>query len=448
MTLVPSPSTFRQFVVTAIEETGGRHDEVEAYGGEPGDPGLVGGPGSVSWEVHGDLASLAIAGSAAVIMEVLEPSVMAGVHDHSSYRTEPLQRARATLGYVLRTTFGNTPAATAVIGDVRRIHGYVSGVRPDGVAYRALDPELVAWVHSCIPWAVMTAFDRYARPLAPAEKDRYLAEQAVVGRMGGADEVPETVAELEAFVDHMRPRLAMTERTAAFVDFLAGDGGDDAESAHGLELADRRFGVHASMSLMPRWARRLTGTDHGALAQRAVFDPANRARARLVRWAYGELPCKRMALARATAADLPAGDAGTVRTRGDARAATPTAPADAQAAPADRPTAPADGPTAPADRPPVLADARAAPADGPTALADTQAAPAGKPTALADRPEVPTDGTATPVDGTATPADRLVAPADSTAAPADGPETSADGTGARAGTGDGRADDAADHQHA
>ena len=41
-------------------------------------------------------------------MEVLHPSVMAGVFTQSSYATEPLRRARNTLGYVLRTTFGST----------------------------------------------------------------------------------------------------------------------------------------------------------------------------------------------------------------------------------------------------------------------------------------------------------------------------------------------------
>ena len=65
-----------------------------------------------------------------------------------------------------------------MIDAVRRIHGRVHGVRPDGVAYSALDPELLAWVHTCIPWAIMTAYDRYARPLSVEEKNRYLREQA------------------------------------------------------------------------------------------------------------------------------------------------------------------------------------------------------------------------------------------------------------------------------
>src|SRR3954451_14895701 len=137
-------AALRRSIVTSVEQVGGTHDEPEIYGGEPGDFGLAGGPASMSWELHGDLASVLLAGLGAVIMEVLHPSVIAGV-DAGTYRTQPERRARNTLGYVLRTTFGNTESATRVIEQVKRIHGRVEGTRPDGVPYRALDPELVAW---------------------------------------------------------------------------------------------------------------------------------------------------------------------------------------------------------------------------------------------------------------------------------------------------------------
>lgn len=294
----------RRSIAAAIEEVGGRHDEPSIYGGEPGDPGLAGGPGSMSWQIHGDLASVVAAGSGAVIMEVLEPSVMAGVDQRSTYRTQPIRRAQNTLGYVLRTTFGSTEAATAVIDRVRGIHGRISGTRADGVPYRALDPELIAWVHTCIPWAVMTAYERVGRPLTVTEKDRYLAEQAVIGHMGGADRVPETVAELEEYVEHMRPRMAMTETTRGFVDFLLGTAADS-PAASTADLVEGWASVHTSMMLMPDWARRLTGTHHSPAVDRLVLDPALRLRARTVRWAYPELPCRRMALARVAGASSP-----------------------------------------------------------------------------------------------------------------------------------------------
>ena len=290
--------SFRQKIVDEIEAAGGRHDEPEIYGGPPGDRGIGGGPGSISWEINGDLASLVVGGTAAIIMEVLHPSVMAGVFTQSSYRTEPLRRARNTLGYVLRTTFGSTRAATEVIERVKKIHGMVGGMRADGVPYRALDPELIAWVHTCIPWAVMRAFESYNRPLSIAEKDRYLAEQAVIGRMGGADWVPESASELEDYVEKMRPLMAMNDQTVEFIGFLAGRVGD--QNLARRDLFDRWVGIRASMGLMPEWARRMTGTHQPDPLYRLLLGPNNRLKAKLVRWAYPELPCKRIALERAT----------------------------------------------------------------------------------------------------------------------------------------------------
>ncbi len=297
--------SFRRRVVSELESVGGRHDELDLYGGEPGDPGLVGGPGSISWELHSDLGVVAAAGSAAVIMEVLHPSVMAGVSQQSTFRTEPIRRAQNTLGYVLRTTFGSTPAATAVIDKVRHIHSFVEGTRPDGVPYRALDPELLAWVHTCIPWAIMTAFDRYRRPLRREERDRYLAEQAVVGRLGGGAGVPESMDELDAFVERIRPELAVNEQTREFVRFLA-EGAVEGQEAGARERAERWMGLRGSMMLMPGWARELTGLDHGNAAARLVSDRLERTKVAVVDWAYPVVPCVAIATARATGAGAPA----------------------------------------------------------------------------------------------------------------------------------------------
>jgi uncharacterized protein (DUF2236 family) len=289
----------RRRMVADLETAGGRHDEPEIYGGPPGDPGLAGGPGSLSWEIHADLATLGIAGTATVLMELLHPSVMAGVHDHSSFWVDPDRRARNTLGYVLRTTFGNTRAATRVIESVKRIHSRIDGVRPDGVAYRALDPELIAWVHTSIPWGVMLAYERYARPLSVEEKNQYLREQAPIGLMGGADWVPQSVAELDDYVEHMRPKLGMSSQLQRFLDFIAGS---SAELPVGrLEQAYRWSAICAAMDLMPDWARELTCTDQPRLLRRFALRPADQWKARLVRWAYPEPPCVPMARARATA---------------------------------------------------------------------------------------------------------------------------------------------------
>ena len=292
--------SLKENIIAQIELVGGRHDEAEIYGGPAGDLGLTGGPGSLSWEINGDLASVTGAGSAAILMEVLHPSVMHGVFTQSSYRTDPYARARNTLGYVLRSTFGNTEAATRVIEHVKRVHSYINGTRADGVSYRALDPELIAWVHTCIPWAIMTAFDRYRRPLGRAEKDQYLKEQALIGRMGGAEWVPETVSELEDYVERMRPLMAYNDQTRQFGDFLLGTSGDVATTRQ--QRFESWMGLHGSMLMMPDWARKMTGTYHSSVMERFILRPNEKLKSRLVRWAVGELPCKTMALARVSGA--------------------------------------------------------------------------------------------------------------------------------------------------
>jgi uncharacterized protein (DUF2236 family) len=293
-------SSLRQRVVDDLVAQIGRHEEPEVFGGEPGDPGLV-GPGSMSWEINGDVASVLIAGVGAIIMEILHPSVVAGVQDLSSYADEPERRARTTFGYVVTTTFGNTLAATRLIDAVKRIHRRVSGTRPDGTPYRALDAELIGWVHTCIPWAIMTAYDRFNRPLSVAERDRYLCEQAVIGRMGGAGEIPESTAELREYVEAMRPKLEVNTQTLDFFEALMSMR-LGAQAPGPLARPVRRFQLEAGMSLMPDWARRMTGLETHPLARRTLHEPSLGGYARLVRWASGTPQFRRLAEQRAGAA--------------------------------------------------------------------------------------------------------------------------------------------------
>jgi len=136
-----------------LEEAVGAHDEAEIYAVPLGDPGLI-GPGSMSWELHGDMGVVAAASIGALVMEILHPAVMAGVHDQSNYQTQPERRMRNTFGYIVTTVFGSTDAATALIGRVRRMHERVNGTMPDGRPYRAMDPDLIGWVHTAIPWSI------------------------------------------------------------------------------------------------------------------------------------------------------------------------------------------------------------------------------------------------------------------------------------------------------
>ena len=144
----------------------------------------------------------------------------------------------------------------------------------------------------------MTAYERYNQPLTRTERDRYLAEQATIGRMGGAEAVPATAAELREYVEQMRPKLAVNAQTREFFEFLL-------TAPFGPRLpqpVDRmlhRFFAHAGMSLAPRWAQELTGFVHGTAIQRALVEPYLRLDSRSLRWAFGTPPHVTLARERA-----------------------------------------------------------------------------------------------------------------------------------------------------
>ena len=84
----------------------------------------------------------------------------------------------------------------------------------------------------------------------------------------------------------MRPELEVTDQTREFFEFLFTTSlGPRLPSP--LARPAHVAHVHAAMSIMPGWARRLSGFDHSALAQLGAFDPYVRVSGRALRWAFG-----------------------------------------------------------------------------------------------------------------------------------------------------------------
>ncbi len=96
---------------------------------------------------------------------------------------------------------------------------YVRGIAADGRPYAATDPALLAWVHNVEVDSFLQAYRRYGPDLDDRDADRYVTEMAVIGRRLGAAEVPETVADLVAWIDRV-PELEVTSEAREAVRFL------------------------------------------------------------------------------------------------------------------------------------------------------------------------------------------------------------------------------------
>ncbi|MFL9928433.1 oxygenase MpaB family protein [Paraburkholderia sp. RL18-103-BIB-C] len=250
------------------------------YSSPPGDPGLF-GPDSVCWKVHADFTSMMTGGISALLLQALHPLALAGVWDHSSFRTDILGRLRRTATFIAGTTFGNRHDALALIEHVRRIHLGVSGIAPDGRPYRASEPALLTWVHVAEVSSFMTAHLRYVNPqLSVGAQDQYFAETAGIAEMLGAENIPRSRAEIDAYLLAMRSALMASERTREVVRILM--------SAPAPSMAMRPAGalmLNAGVDLLPDWAQSMLGFERYAVLRRTFARPGVRLVAPVIRWA-------------------------------------------------------------------------------------------------------------------------------------------------------------------
>ncbi len=146
-----------------------------------GDPGLL-GPDSVSWQVIGDVTAF-VGGIRALVVQTAHPEVVAGVDEHSQYRTDPLGRLSRTSAYVTETTYGAMPEVEAAVAVVRNAHRPVRGVSERQQPYSAGQPAMAAWVHNVLTDSFLVGFQTYGpRALSADEADRFVAEQARIGQ--------------------------------------------------------------------------------------------------------------------------------------------------------------------------------------------------------------------------------------------------------------------------
>ena len=189
------------------------------FAAPPGEPALV-PPDSVSWRVFKNPVTLFIGGVAAVILELAEPRVRAGVWNHTSFRTDPVTRLRRTGLAAMVTVYGARSVAEAMIAGINRLHARVAGVTPEGEQYHAADPELLSWVQATAAFGFLEAYATYVRPVSASDRDAYYAEGREAARLYGAHGAPASQAELEATFAAMRERLRPSDALSEFLQIM------------------------------------------------------------------------------------------------------------------------------------------------------------------------------------------------------------------------------------
>jgi len=140
---------------------------------------------------------LLLGGGRALLMQVANPGVAAGVAEHSDFRNRPLHRLVRTLELTLALTFGVREDAYAAARQINAVHQRVRGA-----GYAATDPRLLLWVHATLIDSALVAFEAFVGPLSDVERETYYQESKLLGGLLGLPNstYPPSLADFEAYL--------------------------------------------------------------------------------------------------------------------------------------------------------------------------------------------------------------------------------------------------------
>lgn len=239
------------------------------------------GQNAVAWRIHGDVTAMMVGGIASLLLQMLHPAVLAGVWDHSNFRSDMHGRLRRTARFIATTTYASRTDAEAIITRVRNIHARVGGTLPDGTSYDANDPALLAYVHVTETLCFLASWMRYAEPrMTKRDQDRYFAEMAQIATALGADPVPTTFAGASTLLNDMRPQLRTDARTSDVAKLIL-----NRRAATLFAEPLQLLTMQAAIDLLPTWARRMHNLPSATLTK-PLIRAGTLGVARTLRWVF------------------------------------------------------------------------------------------------------------------------------------------------------------------
>ena len=242
------------------------------------------GPDSVTWKVWSYPTSLTIGFQRAVVIEELDPALVASVDKTHEIYNRPRTRYDRTLHYFAMVAFDDA-RSTAEAGDILvKIHSKAIGTDPvTGARYDANNPESQLWIHLTAWHSILVAYEKYGPGrLSADEEAQYWAECARAAELQTCDPaaVPRTRAGVQAYFEAMRPQLIASDIAKQAMNQLL-----DAEvMLPKMPLLLRpgsrvitAFLRRGTLATMPRWMRELSGLPTSRVLDALVAPPLSAA---------------------------------------------------------------------------------------------------------------------------------------------------------------------------
>lgn len=169
------------------------------------------GPDSVTWKVWSYPTSLTVGFQRAVVIEELDPALVAAVDKTQGIYARPRTRYDRTLRYFAMVAFADTRSTSQAADVLVKVHSKAVGTDPvTGNRYDANDPDSQLWIQLTGWHSILKAYEMYGPgKLSEDEERQYWAECAVAAELQtcSPDDVPRSREELRAYYEGMKPQL-------------------------------------------------------------------------------------------------------------------------------------------------------------------------------------------------------------------------------------------------
>ncbi|MGO4256761.1 oxygenase MpaB family protein [Marmoricola sp. RAF53] len=226
------------------------------------------GPDSVTWKVWGHVATPVLGLQRAVVVEELDPALIAAVDATGANYARPATRYDRTVRYFATVAIGDSRTVSKAADVLVKVHSKAIGTEPlSGNRYDANDPQSQLWILLTGWHSVLKVYELYGGArLTEAEERRYWEECSIAAELQTCDaaDVPLTRDGIRAYFEEMRPHLAVSEAAIAMMDHLLNAKVILPDPPFflrpGLEVVNW-FLRAGTIATMPRWMRRLSGFD-------------------------------------------------------------------------------------------------------------------------------------------------------------------------------------------
>ncbi|MFD6397518.1 oxygenase MpaB family protein [Nocardia sp. NPDC060249] len=238
------------------------------------------GPESVAWQVWSYPTSLTIGFQRAVVIEELDPALVASVDATHAIYDRPRTRYDRTLRYFAMVLFADSRSTAHAADILVKIHSKGIGVDPvTKQSYDANNPQSQLWIHLTAWHSILVAYEKYGPGrLSEADELQYWAECARAAELQTCDpaDVPRTRAGISEYFEQMRPQLIGSDIARKAMRHLL-----QAEvMMPEIPLLLRpmfkivyAFLRRGTLATMPRWMREMAGLPTGRLLDALVTTP-------------------------------------------------------------------------------------------------------------------------------------------------------------------------------